>query len=173
MNDNIPHDMLYLNITTFLHDNKTRKIASTMIRKLSETFYTASNNRPMAVIFMIAPTEIHAMARFNQSTFASIVLTRDDEKKFTQWVTKENITSSSALQSLLGDGFKVSCSWVVDQNSFCFSVIGTDSTKNHKGMVMTTWSDDLDEVMCLAAYKHYAVCSGGEWPTQKDGQRWG
>lgn len=113
------------------------------------------------------------MARFQQSTFANLTLSRDDEKKFTDWVTKERPTPEGVMSNLLADGFKVSVSWVTDSNAFCFSVIGTENTKQHRNMVMTTWSDDLAEVILLAAYKHYLVCGGGEWPSTNSGERWG
>jgi hypothetical protein len=113
------------------------------------------------------------MARFNNSVFSTLRLGADDEKKVVQWIAAEGVTITGVLEKLLGDGFKISCSWVFDQSAFCFSIIGTDSTKDHKDMVMTTWSDDLEEVVLLAGYKHYVVCDGRAWPTDKAGARWG
>ena len=113
------------------------------------------------------------MARFQSSTFASIRLTSADEKDFTTWVTKEKVDARALLDQFLGDGFKLSVSWVTDQNAFCFSIIGTDTTKNHRNLVMTSWADDLDEVIQIAGYKHFVLCNGDTWPTEDTTQRWG
>lgn len=113
------------------------------------------------------------MARWQQSTFAALSLSRDDEKKFTAWVSQNKPTAEGTISELLGAGFKISISWVTDSNAFCMSVIGTDETKQHRSMVMTTWSDDLAEVIIMAGYKHFVVCGGGEWPAANKGERWG
>lgn len=113
------------------------------------------------------------MARFSQSTFSSLKLEKSDEKKFTEWVSQTTPLPAAVILQFLGDGFKISCSWVADQNAFCFSVVGTENTKAHRNMVMTSWSDDFDEVVAIAAYKHYVMCDSGEWPTQDTSDRWG
>lgn len=112
-------------------------------------------------------------ARFAQSVFATLTVSRDDEKQFTAWVSKEKPTTEGIMSHLLGEGFKISISWVVDNNAFCLSIIGTDNTRQHKNMVMTTWSDDLAEVILLAGYKHFVICGGGEWPSSGTTERWG
>ena len=113
------------------------------------------------------------MAPFKQSEFAALTLTSDHEKQFNEWVTAENMNGHDAMQALLEQGFKLSISWVLDQSAFCFSVIGTDATKKHQNMVMTSWSDDMDEVACIALFKHAVICGGDTWPTRHDGPRWG
>lgn len=110
---------------------------------------------------------------FTRSVFANITLETSERENVEKWVTKEKVTAFTTLMNLLGDGFKISCSWVVDSNAFCFSIIGTDTTRQNKNMVMTTWSDDFEEVILLAGYKHYVKCGGGSWPTADSGQRWG
>ena len=113
------------------------------------------------------------MARFNNSTFSTLRMSNQDEQQFTEFISSEKRTPVEWLQTLLGDGYKVSVSYVFDQNAFCLSVIGTDNTKQNKGVVMTTWSDDLEEVITMAAFKHFGMCQGGEWPTQANENRWG
>jgi len=127
----------------------------------------------MQFVFQFANTEIEAMARFTQSTFASITLTSENKKDFEKWASSSSLTALECMNKLMGDGFKVSASWVTDQNAFCCSIIGTDVTKHHKDMVMTSWSDDLEEVILIGTYKHYVLCNGDEWPTRDAGQRWG
>jgi hypothetical protein len=113
------------------------------------------------------------MARFNGSVFSTLRLEPAQEKEFTAWVVSNHIEPLEMLQEFLGQGFKVSVSYVVDQNAFCLSVIGTEATKQHKGQVMTSWSDDLTEVILIAAFKHIIVCDNGAWPIAESGSRWG
>lgn len=113
------------------------------------------------------------MARFRNSTFASIRVTASQEAAFTEWVASSKEDGLAWFNIFTGDGFKVSVSWVFDQNAFCVSLIGTDNTKDHRDMVMTSWSDDLEEAIRLAAFKHYVLCEGKEWPSQETGKRWG
>lgn len=167
------HDLRLYNISAFLHTTRFAKIDSTQERRIAATVQLIVAREGQDFIFQLAPTKGDAMARFNQAVFASVQLGRDDEKKFHEWLEKEKVHPVESVQRLLSDGFKISCSWISAQSSFCFSIIGTEETKKHAGVVMTTWADDLEEVMCLAAYKHYAVCGGDEWPTQADGTRWG
>lgn len=113
------------------------------------------------------------MARFQQKEFASIQLTVADEKQFTEWITSENQSGLDIMNKLSGDGFKMSLSYIFDQSAFCFSIIGTENTKKHADLVMSSWSDDLEEAILIGAYKHYVLCQEDVWPTAKSGQRWG
>lgn len=167
-----PHQLLEL-LTDYFRKFGRGKITTITEQHISQLFLQLLQTNPNRVIFQIAPSEDFAMARFTQSTFASITLGKDDEKRFQEWLKSESISALVAAERLLSDGFKFSCSWVTGQGAFCFSIIGTDETAKHKGLVMTTWSDDLEEVICLGAYKHYAVCGGDTWPVQADGPRWG
>jgi len=124
-------------------------------------------------IFMVAQTGAQAMARFGNMQFAAISLTADDEKKFTEWLSSNSLSGVEALLEFLQGGFKISCSYIVDQSAFCLTVIGTESTKLHRDMCMTSWSDDLEEAALIAYYKHVVLCSSGEWPLRQNGQRWG
>lgn len=168
-----PTDPHLLNITKTLHDAKRLDWRSNLARKITSVMYHITSADQTIFIFQITPSEVFAMARFNTATFASLRLDKSDERKFQSWVTAENIQPLVMLNEFFSAGFKVSISWVADQTAFCMSIIGTDSTRKHQGMVMTTWSDDLEEVILLSGYKHFVVCEGGEWPTQDNTQRWG
>lgn len=163
----------FTHVTTVLQDLTTYKKCRPVGSKVHTYIVNVVGGSFQNTIFQIAPDEETAMARFQNSTFASVQLNQDDEKKLTDWIQAEGITGPEAMNRLLGCGFKLSVSWIPDQNAFCFSVIGTDNTKTHKNMVMTSWSDDLDEVAAIAAYKHFVVCDEGTWPTRADGPRWG
>lgn len=113
------------------------------------------------------------MAGYNKSSFSPLRLTSDDEKRFTDWIKAESVDALDCLKRLTGDGFKVTMTYVFDQNAWCVSLVGTETTKKHKDVVMTSWSDDLGEAIAIGAYKHYIVCDGGEWPSADTTLRWG
>jgi hypothetical protein len=110
---------------------------------------------------------------FGDVMFSSLALLAEDEKKFTAWVSKENPIAMDILRSFTEQGFKVSLVYVIEQNSFCFSVIGTEDTKLHKKMILTSWSDQIEEAILIAAYKHFIMCDSGAWPVGRTGTRWG
>jgi len=113
------------------------------------------------------------MKSFSPATFSSLRINADEEKKFKEWWNNLKADTDEIVGNLCGSGFKVSVSWVVDQNSFCVSLIGTDATKKHKGMVLTSWSDELAEAVAMCAYKHYEMCGEDAWPVTEQGKRWG
>lgn len=171
---NIPNpDLLLHNLTVVLHHTKPRDFSSHFVNKVMRSFHTYTRLPSADVIFQICKKEYEAMARFNQSTFAALTLTREQERELQSWITKHDVSALDTLTKLTGDGFKVSISWVAEQNAFCFSIIGTNNTKLHRDMVMTSWSDDLEEVILIGGYKHYVICDGDTWPAQNTGQRWG
>lgn len=163
--------LLYLTIAC--HNVKSYKKLRPFNRPVAtslERFLFPWQNR---FIFQICPTGEYAMARFGNMQFAAIQLATEDEKQFTEWVSKNKMTGIEAMLSLLQSGFKLSCSYVIDQSAFCLTVIGTDATKSHRDMCMTSWSDDLEEAALIAHYKHFVLCDGGEWPIRQNGTRWG
>jgi hypothetical protein len=168
-----PASLFSINLSTTLKQPYIKKMPAVEFRHILRCWRIYAKVDQTRAIVQVCITLEQAMARFNQSTFSSLKLEKADEKKFTAWVTQHTPQPATIIQQFLGDGFKISCSWVVDQNAFCFSVIGTDATKAHRGMVMTSWSDEFDEVAAIAAYKHYEMCGGGEWPTSEQGDRWG
>jgi hypothetical protein len=152
----------------------TKREASTHIARNIENFFAqyVDNSEVWISVHKIWSVE-HTMARYRNSTFAALRLTAAQESDFTDWVAKEPLSVKDIVNQFTGDGFKVSVSWVFDQSSFCLSVIGTDETKDHRDMVMTSWSDDLDEVARIAAYKHYVLCEAKQWPSDDNTRRWG
>lgn len=113
------------------------------------------------------------MAKFVGKQFASIRLDRASEKEFTKWVSETKVRGFDAMERFLGDGYKVSATYVFDKSSFCVSVIGTEVTKPNQDKIMTSWSDELEEAFQIAGYKHYVICDGGDWPTQDNDAPWG
>lgn len=160
-------------VTTFFHAVRNTATLLTTSARIQAQLCHEFGAHFCQFKFYVHENEDTAMARFQNSTFSTLRLSKEDEKKFTSWVTSEKPTTERLISTLLADGFKVSISWVTDSNAFCFSLIGTDNTKQNRGMVMTSWSDEFDEVVQIAAYKHYMVCGGGEWPSEGEGQRWG
>lgn len=171
MSNNSPLDLLSISI--FCQDNRRSLKDDHTARRVTMVFYRLVNLTRAEIWFDIAPMEEHAMARFRSSVFSSLTLGADDKKRFDAWLKDNDVSPLTVLENFAGNGFKMSVSYVIDQNAFCFSLIGTEATKLHEGMVMTSWSDDLSEVIFIAAFKHFVMCDGGEWPTRDNQARWG
>lgn len=118
-------------------------------------------------------TEHDMKKTFSPMQFSTLRLLTEDKEKYAGWVQKTKANIVDMVAAFCGDGFKVSVSYITEQNSFCVTIIGTDNTKQHKECCMTTWSDDLEEAILMAGYKHYAMCDGAAWPMQETAQRWG
>lgn len=129
--------------------------------------------QPGKTNFRIVKTGVETMAGFGDFAFSNLRIEPEDTPAFEKWLADTAIHPLSVLEQFTGDGFKVSVSYVIDQNSFCVSIIGTKETKLHKNMGLSAWSDDLGEAMAIAWYKHYKLCDGGEWPIKNNGKRWG
>jgi hypothetical protein len=168
------HKDIYLYELTALYRDKTVNKRSLRFYDLVSSLILSGLNQPGKKFSIhVYETEVATMAQFSRSVFATLTIGAEEKRAFDKWFSSDDVTALSALTELLGAGFKVSCSWVVEQNAFCFTVIGTDATKKHKGVIMTSWSDDLEEVICMGAYKHFVMCNGDEWPVAGDGNRWG
>jgi len=125
------------------------------------------------VEFLFAGESKEVYLAYRTATFAAVSIGAKDEKKFTEWAQSNSVTPVEAANALLGRGYKISISWVVNSNAFCVSLIGTPTSKTNDGVIMTSWSDDLEEAILIAAYKHLEMCGDGAWPTRDDTQRWG
>lgn len=113
------------------------------------------------------------MAGFGDFTFSTLRLESDDAATFEKWYAETTVNPLEVMEQFAGDGFKMSVSYIIDQNSFCVTVVGTKNTKKHEKQGMTSWSDDLAEALAMSWFKHYQLCAGGEWPTKDRGNRWG
>jgi hypothetical protein len=136
---------------------------------VEKTLFYDRNN----AIFQIVKTENEAMARMREMQFCVLNIDAKTEKQFTDWLSQCDLDIEQALLEILGTGLKISCSWIDDSDAFCFTMVGTDRTKDHQGKCLSTWSDDLAEVTYMAYFKHFVLCNGGPWPQNERGARWG
>lgn len=166
-------DMLLLNVTSWCHAVKWSQISPTQERRVKMMVIGHLQFDQRNRIFQLAKTEDEAMARFRNMSFSTLRLEDRHTADFKHWVEQQKIDPLSVITELTGQGYKVSCSWVDESNAFCLSIIGTENTKVNRDVVMTTWSDDLEEVICLAGFKHMVVCDSGEWPITNNDTRWG
>lgn len=166
-------DFMLQSVVTACKTLPRRQVTAAKYRHVSTLFNDAVGTLANSVIFMITPGEVYAMARFNDKTFSTLRLDLHLEQAYSEWVQQNNVVPVELLAELCGEGYKISISWVFDQNSFCASLIGTPTTKANEDVVMTTWSDDLPEVIAMMYYKHVVICDRGKWPTEKSGNRWG
>jgi hypothetical protein len=129
--------------------------------------------RPHIPILWFEKTRIESMARYGDFRFAALRLDADSKIDFERWQEEQNPDPLEAMSQLGGEGFKLSATYVSEQNSWCFTVVGTKGTKKHEDMGLSSWSDDLGEAVLMCWYKHYTLCDGGEWPLEDKTQRWG
>lgn len=170
----IDQPLILINIQFFLSGKKVEKLAGRTlfdIRNLVEGVYpvfAAPGNE-----FWIFPTERSAMARFGNMVFVNFALSAQDEKAFTDWLAKSKLNLGDLLEELAGQGFKLSATFVGDQAAYCFTLVGTDATKQHKDKCMSSWADNLAEAVAIGYYKHVVLCDSGAWPESASGSRWG
>lgn len=103
------------------------------------------------------------MAKKAEWEFVEVKLQTTDKAKIDKFGDQFKNNSTSILEEVLSRGYKVSISWVDKQNSYVVSVSGTDRSKANNGTTMTSWSDDLDECICMMAYKVLELTHGGDW----------
>lgn len=169
----MPQSVSILNVEQFLLDKKNTPLKIPEFRHLTRVLQTILGGNPGNVFFYDPPTEEFMAGQFRNKEFASLTLSSSDEKKFLEWIAETKMTAIGSASGFLGEGYKLSVSWVVSSNAFCLSVIGTDDCSHNKDVILTNWSDDLEEVFLLAAYKHIVLADSGEWPTSKSGNKWG
>lgn len=106
-------------------------------------------------------------------TMINARLTKADQKVFHDTVTKTNQPAQDLVIELLEQGYKVSISFVDDRASFVFTVTGPKGHKINAEKSMTSWSDDLEEAMCMGWYKVRHVFNDGVWTDDEDHGIWG
>lgn len=136
-------------------------------------FEITAHLRRGKLTFRIEKTGDTTMAGFGDFTFSTLRIEPDDAPAFEKWLEGNTVNPLAVLEQFTSDGFKISVTYVIDQNSFCVTVVGTKETKRHDKCGMSSWSDDLAEALGMTWYKHYILCDGSEWPTKGHGKRWG
>lgn len=126
-----------------------------------------------AVYLQMFESEENMAKKFGNWTMISARLSKDDKKKFHQAVEKSGLNAHDAVIELLGAGYKVSVSFVVDRESFVFTVTGPKDHKLNGEKSMTSWSDDLAEAMYMGWYKVRFVFGDGSWADDNDDVPWG
>jgi hypothetical protein len=169
----LTRDPLLLALSTFWRQVDPNKVTMHDLRTSAEVLRTVLLPSTDPASFYYVPKEDYVAKRFNDKSFAQVQLTSADENKFTAWANDGPKNGLQAANELLGQGYKMSITWVIESNAFCVSLIGTEETAQNKNSIMTSWSDDLEECFLISAYKHLEVCNSGEWPTAANGKKWG
>lgn len=117
-------------------------------------------------------------AKRNQNSWMNMVfidakLTVEQGEAFMAWRKAKPDNVEPALEKLFSDGYRMSLSWD-DQNScFIASITIKSETHENRSKCLTARSDDLFEVMAMAAYKHVVLFEGGGWDGGKTRDAWG
>lgn len=162
-----------LNIEAFLTDHKRKPLTPHEFHHLKSVLANLFGGSADTVYFYDVPSEDYMKGQFRDRNFASISLNKSDEKKFQAWVESQNLSAVQIAEDFLARGYKISVTWVTNNNAFCLSVIGTDECRTNKQAIMTSWSDTLEETFFIAAYKHLVMCNEGDWPIAGTDNRWG
>lgn len=111
---------------------------------------------------------------FAKREFSSLSLAKSDQKDIWDWAEKNKVNPLDSAIELGLEGYKLSFTWIDEQQSWCVSLIGTETTKPNQDKIMTSWSNDLGEAIVISAYKHAVLCDRGAWPIRSDEDgRWG
>lgn len=164
---------ILLNIETSLLDRNHKPLSPEEFRHLTMVLQTLFGGNAHNVEFYDLPESSYMKPQFQSRDFASLSLNKNDEKKFADWLKTANLSAVQIAEDFLARGYKVSVTWVTNNNAFCLSVIGTEACRNNKNSIMTSWSDQLEETFFIAAYKHLVLCNDGEWPIAGTDNRWG
>lgn len=108
-----------------------------------------------------------------KKTFAAIPLTDTHREPLNLYRDEMEGNPLAAIEDLLGLGYKVTVTWSEASTAFIVSVVGTSETKHNSDKVLSSFSDDLEECLFMAAFKVIRVAEGREWPTQAESARWG
>lgn len=127
----------------------------------------------MGFPFFIVPDRMIAMANYGNFKFSTLRIDQDETPAFEKWLETTEIDVHKIMTDFAGAGFKGSFSYVIDQNSFCVTIVGTKDTKKHQGLGLSSWSDNLAEAWAMCWYKHFVLCNGDEWPVVDRSARWG
>lgn len=114
------------------------------------------------------------MSYTNNWTFANVRMTKADLPRLREFMQNYDDDPVAAILDVLGSGYKVSISWLDEQQSFVVTLTGTERSKHNQQTSMTTWSDDLQEAFAMAAFKHFVLCEAQEWQDYENAsQNWG
>jgi len=133
-----------------------------------------SNKYPYRVFRFQIVQGFHEMARNQQQwQFLNYTLSESETIALQQFVDNDVDGILPLMDVLLGQGYKVSMTWVDQNTAFCIAVTGTENSKYNNGKSMTSWSDSLEEGLFIAVYKHLVIFGGKEWVGQDVQKRWG
>jgi hypothetical protein len=107
------------------------------------------------------------------SEYATVVISKDDEKPFQDWLLAQKDDFSSAIQRVSDDLYRVSLK--ADVNNDCFMCTFTQQDEKHhnSGLIISSRSDEIEESFWLNVYKVYVMHEGERLPTDTQDRSWG
>lgn len=118
--------------------------------------------------------ESFIMAKKFDWTFVEIKLEKKDKPLVEKFAESYKHDPLEILDDIAELGYKVSVSYVDDQNSYVVSVSGNSRTGINNQQTVTTWSGDLGECIAMAGYKVLKLSDGRDWKElETQSSNWG
>jgi|SRR5215471_17617782 len=105
--------------------------------------------------------------------FVDVRLSKSDQADFLDWCLKDAKDNLQVVAQLIGEGFKTSLSWDVENVCFiasCTCRVENDPRYNH---CVTSRSDDWMEAILLNSYKIHKLMTTDDWLSPRAGNNWG
>lgn len=67
------------------------------------------------------------------------------------------------LEQIVGDGYKVSLTYMFDNNAFIFTITTTDNITHTSKSFVSNWASTVYDAVLIGHYKLYVVWDGGQW----------
>lgn len=100
--------------------------------------------------------------------FANISWTAETDKQYLQWVKDHAPSLEEGIDFLINAGYRVSITW--DDNSDCpkVSVTGSETAKNNKNIVCTSWGESIEDCVLVSIFKIEVLFPGQNLPTERE-----
>lgn len=112
-------------------------------------------------------------SKFSDFYFIDCRLDSRDKDKFNAWYKTATEDFSTYWGTVLQGGYKQSCTWDNQNDTFTASITCVDDEHPNYGAVLTSRADNPVEALALTLYKYIVVFDGGQFPTATVKSTWG
>lgn len=155
----------------YLRDTKLPKqLHRHFVNKLN--WYGANKIDGVRIFYNPRRDELMA-GRFNIE-FIECQLTANDEKKLLAFAKSYDNDLSVIIEKINSYGYTIKIGFYPDSTAYGVFMQAGKDTKENKGKMLSSWSDDVGEAIAMCLYKHEVMFSAGEWEQSADYRgKWG
>lgn len=136
-------------------------------------YYFTHYSQRMERIYMPRKAQGSRSAQFSDYYFIECRLDVRDKDKFAAWYKAANEDFSMYWATVLQGGYKQSCTWDMQNDTFIASITCTDQEHPNFGAVLTSRADNPVEALALTLYKYIVIFDGGQFPRDRVKSSWG